>query len=123
MAVYETTISSTSVQQWWKDSLDGLTADDLLEPREVVVELTDEETLEKLKVKALVCVNPERLPGADTLRVRDFVTDKYIQNWAVKILEHYEEPEVQIEIKQDKRRLSQMKGDILKSLLDRGEKQ
>lgn len=125
MAIYETTVSSGSVRQWWKEAeLDRLSEAELAEPREVMIELTDVETMEKLRVRALVCSDPGALPGASTLRVRDFEWNaaKYRYEWAVKILEHFEEPDVAIEVRQDKRRLSQMKGEILKGLLAREKK-
>lgn len=120
MPIYETTISSGGVRQWWKDAdLDRLSEADLAEPREVKVELTDAETLEKLRVRALVCTDPAKLAGASRLRVRDYNTDKYRYEWVVKILEHYEEPNVEITVGQDKRRLTQGKGEILKRLLEK----
>lgn len=123
MATYDTTVSRGSVQQWWKEAgLDQLTEAELREPKEVVLELTDVETMEIFRARALVCCDPEKLPEADVLRVRDFDTDKYVSTWAVKVLERFEEPELEVNVRQDRRRLSQMKGDILRSLLERGDK-
>lgn len=105
-------------EHWWEERAVGqMRREDFLEPREMVLKLVDAETMEEVEAECLVCADRERLPGADLLRLRDLDTFQCVGEWAVKVLERFEEPEVKIEVRRDSRRLSQRKGDILKSLL------
>lgn len=107
---------------WWEQNAAGqMRREDFREPKEVTLKLIDGETMEEVEARCLVCAEPEKLPGADFLGLRDLDTFQLIDTWAVKVLDRFEEPEIRLEVRRDKRRLSQMKGDILKSLLAEGE--
>jgi hypothetical protein len=103
---------------WWEENAVGqMRREGFLEPREMKLKLVDAESMEEVEARCLVCADPARLSAADLLRLRDLDTFQYVDEWAVKVLERLEEPEVKIEVRRDNRRLSQRKGDILKSLL------
>ncbi|MDT3699771.1 MAG: hypothetical protein RO469_10105 [Thermincola sp.] len=118
--VYQTIISlaEKELKPWWKkdSGLVGLSEGDLAEPKQLNLQLTDEETMENFDAVALVCNNREKLSDSDTLQVVDFETSTCIKELFIKIIEKIEEPEVQLNFNTKKQRLSQ-KGDILKSLL------
>ena len=117
--VYQTIISlEKELKPWWrKDSgLEKLTDGELAEPKQLNLQLSDEETMETFDAVALVCTNQENLPDSDELKVIDFKSSKCCRELFIKIIEKIEEPVVEVNFNTKKQRLSQ-KGDILKSLL------
>lgn len=117
--VYQTNISmEKELKQWWKkeSGLEHLTDKDLAEPKEITLQLTDEETMEIFDAIALVCSVETNLPNSDVLKVIDFKSTVCLRELFIKILEKIEEPEIEVNFNTKKQRLSQKK-DILKSLL------
>jgi hypothetical protein len=106
------------LKQWWKkdSGLQNLTDEELVEPKQITLQLTDDETMEIFDALALVCSNEANLPNCDILKVIDFKCAVCLRTLFVKIIEKKEEPEVQVTFNTTKQRLSQKK-DILKSLL------
>ena len=73
MAVYETFIINDP--------------NEITEGEEVLIQVRDAETFEQKVVKALVSRSPEKLPGADSLRVRWQRGQALTELWAIKIIE------------------------------------
>jgi hypothetical protein len=118
--VYKCVVSYESeLKQWWKEDtgLEKFTESDLIQPRQFVLQLTDDETFENFNANVNICSVEENLPGADILEVVDFKSGACVYRWWVKIIEKIEEPEVQVTYNTKKQRLTQRK-DILKSLLE-----
>lgn len=60
---------------------------ELTEGEEHIIQIRDAETFEQKIVKAIVSSSPEKLPGADSLRVRWQRGQPLPQLWAIKIIE------------------------------------
>ncbi len=73
MAVYETFIINDP--------------DEIKEGEEALIQVRDAETYEQKIVKAIVSRSPQKLPGADALRVRWQRGQSLPELWAIKILE------------------------------------
>ncbi|PCN50517.1 hypothetical protein B6U99_04105 [Candidatus Geothermarchaeota archaeon ex4572_27] len=121
---YETYASfETSERKWWEGkSLDHITPEDIKEPKEFTLTLVDTETMENFRARCLVTSDPNAIPDADILHVKDVqwgYSSAPRYTFYVKVLEVLPEPTVQIEYKRDKVRLSQIKGEIIKTLLER----
>lgn len=88
--------------------------------KEIELEIRDQETMEKKKVKALVARYQHQLPGADKLWLRDerAYRDRPDNPWAIKIVEEIEEEVEEVKVRQravfkpDKRRT-----DLIRSLI------
>ena len=65
---------------------------ELKEGEEQVIDIRDAETYEPKVVKAIVSSSPEKLPGADTLRIRWRRGQLVPQPWAIKIIEDLGSP-------------------------------
>ena len=61
--------------------------EDLKDGQEMELTIRDLETYEQRKVKAVVSSSKERLPGADTLRIRFSRGVPVNEPWAIKITE------------------------------------
>lgn len=73
MAVYETFIIDDP--------------NEIAEGEEVLIQVRDGETFEQKIVRAIVSRHPEKLPGADSLRVRWQRGQALQELWAIKIVE------------------------------------
>ena len=60
---------------------------EITEGEEALIQVRDAETYEERIVKAIVSRSPEKLPGADALRVRWQRGQSLPELWAIKILE------------------------------------
>jgi len=60
---------------------------ELTEGKEHVIQIRNAETYEQKVVKAIVSSSPEKLPGADSLRVRWQRGQPMPNLWAIKIIE------------------------------------
>ena len=60
---------------------------ELAEGEEHEIQIRDAETFEQKIVRAIVSSSPEKLPGADTLRVRWQRGQPLPNLWAIKIIE------------------------------------
>jgi hypothetical protein len=60
---------------------------EITEGVEALIQVRDAETYEERIVKAIVSRSPEKLPGADALRVRWQRGQSLPELWAIKILE------------------------------------
>jgi hypothetical protein len=63
------------------------TLEDLKDGREMELTIRDLETYEQKKVKAVVSSSKEKLPNADTLRIRYSRGVPVDEPWAIKIIE------------------------------------
>ena len=63
---------------------------------EQVIQIRDAETYEQKVVRAIVSSSPQKLPGADTLRIRWQRGQLVPQPWAIKIIEDLGSPIDQI---------------------------
>jgi hypothetical protein len=63
------------------------TLEDLKDGREMELTIRDLETYEQKKVKAVVSSSKEKLPTADTLRIRYSRGVPVDEPWAIKIIE------------------------------------
>ena len=61
--------------------------DEIPEGEEQLIQVRDAETFEQKVVKAIVSRSPEKLPGADSLRVRWQRGQALPDMWAIKIIE------------------------------------
>jgi hypothetical protein len=61
--------------------------DEIPEGEEQLIQVRDAETFEQKVVKAIVSKSPEKLPGADSLRVRWQRGQALPDMWAIKIIE------------------------------------
>ena len=73
MAVYETFIIEKP--------------DEIPDGEEQMIQIRDAETYEQKVVKAIVSRSPEKLPGADSLRVRWQRGQPLPEMWAIEIIE------------------------------------
>ncbi len=60
---------------------------EIVEGEEVLIQVRDGETYEERVVRAIVSRSPDKLPGADSLRVRGQKGRALPELWAIKVLE------------------------------------
>jgi hypothetical protein len=60
---------------------------EIVEGEEILIQIRDGETFEEKVVRAIVNRSPDKLPGADSLRVRGQKGQALPELWAIKILE------------------------------------
>lgn len=121
MTEYETTISSKEAT-WWRDDKSSLDLKHLSEPVETMLEITDPDSMEIFTANVLVCSDQDKLEDPSLLKVFDYESmaarGKHPKmTLYMKLLERIDDPNVQINIRRDKQRFSQMKGEMLKTLL------
>ena len=61
--------------------------DEIPEGKEQLIQVRDAETFEQKVVKAILSRSPEKLPGADSMRVRWQRGQALPDMWAIKIIE------------------------------------
>ena len=62
----------------------------LKDGEEQVLEIRDIETYEERVVRAVVSNSPEKLKGADELRLRGALGQMIAENWAIRIIQELE---------------------------------
>jgi len=60
---------------------------ELKDGEEQLLEIRDIETYEERLVKAVISSSPEKLEGADVLRLRGALGQMIAENWAIKIIQ------------------------------------
>ena len=90
---------------------------------EVLVELRDITTLENIKVRAILGLTPEAVPGGDTLWLIR-TSGRFSNPWSIKIIERLEDEDDEVAaLPRRKLSLAERKGRILSDLLkERDEK-
>lgn len=126
MTEYETTISfKENTNQWWKGEKSSIDLTGLDEPREVILELTDPDTLEIFSANVIICSDKEKLSEPSILKVFNYESmggrkGSPMLTLYMQLIERIDDPEVKINIRRDKQRFAQMKGEVLKTLLSQG---
>lgn len=70
---------------------DQVTRDEVREGKPFVMEVRDQDTFERLVVKAVVAEPPEKVEGGDELWVLDWVEERCEAPWSIRILEELDE--------------------------------
>lgn len=125
MTEYETTVSfKKGGGPWWHEGGGYLDISALEEPQELTLELTDPESMEIFAARVRVCRHADKLSNASVLKVFEYESmggrsREPSATLFLELLERIEEPEVQVNVRRDKQRFAQMKGEVLKTLLTR----
>lgn len=99
------------------------------ENKELELELVDNDTLERVKVRALVASSPDKLPGSDRLWLyaKGAMNPLEQDPWAVRILETMDDEPVEApSAPRQKTSLGRMRGGMLEALIrqrEQGEKE
>ncbi len=90
--------------------------------QEIELEVRDQETMEKIRVRAIVSCSHTDLPEADNLWLQDERTYRNTRPdnpWAIQILQEIQEEVEEVQIKpRAPIPLSRRKGDLLKTLIE-----
>ena len=90
--------------------------------QEIELEVRDQDTLEKLRVRAIVSSSHADLPDADNLWLRDekaYRNNRPDNPWAIKVLREIEEEMEEVKVRpRPSAPPSQKKGSLLKTLIE-----
>jgi hypothetical protein len=109
---------------WWADPDEVLDIHKLgQEPVETMLSLTDMESMEIFLARVLVSTDSARLQDSDTLSIYPFEAEVHRPDQPaavcfVQILERFDDPDVVVNLRRDKQRFAQKRGEVLRGLLN-----